>query len=62
MVGGGHTSTLIAKHGLAKKMGHLSTGGGACLDYIAGKTLPAVASLEASAQAFTLDIGRSVDQ
>ena len=62
VVGGGHTSTLIAKHGLAKKMGHLSTGGGACLDYIAGKTLPAVASLEASAEAFTLDIGRSVDQ
>ncbi|MDE0869456.1 MAG: phosphoglycerate kinase [Candidatus Poseidoniaceae archaeon] len=52
----------MAKHGLAKKMGHLSTGGGACLDYIAGKTLPAVASLEASAEAFTLNIARSVDQ
>ena len=62
VVGGGHTAILIAKHGLAKKMGHLSTGGGACLDYIAGKTLPAVASLEASAEAFTLNIARSVDQ
>ncbi len=62
VVGGGHTATLIVKYGLAEKMGHLSTGGGACLDYIAGKTLPAVASLEASAEAFTLNIARSVDQ
>ena len=62
VVGGGHTATLIAKYGLAKKMGHLSTGGGACLDYIAGKTLPAIAGLEASAEAFTLNIARSVDQ
>lgn len=62
VVGGGHTATLIMKRGLADKMGHLSTGGGACLDYIAGKTLPAVASLEASAEAFALNIARSVDQ
>ena len=62
VVGGGHTATLIVKHGLRDKMGHLSTGGGACLDYIAGKNLPAVASLEASANAFTLNIQRAVDQ
>ncbi|MBT5595259.1 MAG: phosphoglycerate kinase [Euryarchaeota archaeon] len=62
VVGGGHTATLISKYGLSKNMGHLSTGGGACLDYIAGKTLPAIASLEASAEAFTLNIARSVDQ
>lgn len=62
VVGGGHTATLIVKHGLRDKMGHLSTGGGACLDYIAGKNLPAVASLEASANALTLNIQRAVDQ
>lgn len=62
VVGGGHTATLIMKRGLADKMGHLSTGGGACLDYIAGRTLPAVASLEASAEAFSMNIARSVDQ
>ena len=62
VVGGGHTATLIVKHGLRNKMGHLSTGGGACLDYIAGKILPAVASLEASAKAFTLNIQKAVDQ
>ena len=62
VVGGGHTATLIVKHGLRNKMGHLSTGGGACLDYIAGKILPAVASLESSAKAFTLNIQKAVDQ
>ena len=62
VVGGVDTSTLIVNHGLRNKMGHLSTGGGACLDYIAGKNLPAVASLEASAKAFTLNIRHAVDQ
>ena len=37
VMGGGHTATLVA--GLADKMGHASTGGGACLDYIAGRPL-----------------------
>ena len=37
-------------------MGHVSTGGGACLDYIAGRPLPAVVSLEQSAVAFGIDI------
>ncbi|MBT60898.1 MAG: phosphoglycerate kinase [Euryarchaeota archaeon] len=62
VVGGGHTATLIMKRGLAHRMGHVSTGGGACLDYIAGRTLPAVASLEASAEAFSMNVARSVDQ
>jgi phosphoglycerate kinase len=54
VVGGGHTATLIMKRNLASKMGHVSTGGGACLDYISGRSLPAVASLEASAKAFSM--------
>ncbi|MCH1616557.1 MAG: phosphoglycerate kinase, partial [Candidatus Poseidonia sp.] len=53
---GGHTATLVAQRGLADKMGHVSTGGGACLDYIAGRPLPAVVSLEQSAVAFGIDI------
>ncbi|MDP6640084.1 MAG: phosphoglycerate kinase [Candidatus Poseidoniaceae archaeon] len=56
ILGGGHTATLIAKRGLTKKMGHVSTGGGACLDFLAGKTLPAIASLELSAQEFGVAI------
>ena len=56
VMGGGHTATLVAKRGLASKMGHVSTGGGACLDYIAGRPLPGVVSLEQSAVAFGIDI------
>ena len=56
VMGGGHTATLVAQRGLADKMGHVSTGGGACLDYIAGRPLPAVVSLEQSAVAFGIDI------
>jgi len=56
VMGGGHTATLVTKRGLASKMGHVSTGGGACLDYIAGRPLPGVVSLEQSAVAFGIDI------
>jgi phosphoglycerate kinase len=56
VIGGGHTATLISKKGLTHRMGHVSTGGGACLDFLAGKTLPAVASLEISAQEFGVSI------
>ena len=55
-MGGGHTATLVAQRGLAAKMGHVSTGGGACLDYIAGRPLPGVGCLEQSAVAFGIDI------
>ena len=56
VMGGGHTATLVVKRGLTAKMGHVSTGGGACLDYIAGRPLPGVVSLEQSAVAFGIDI------
>ena len=56
VMGGGHTATLVTKRGLAHKMGHVSTGGGACLDYIAGRPLPGVVSLEQSAVAFGVAI------
>ena len=56
VIGGGHTATLISKKGMTHRMGHVSTGGGACLDFLAGKTLPAVASLETSAQEFGVRI------
>ena len=59
VMGGGHTATLVAQRGLADKMGHVSTGGGACLDYIAGRPLPGVVSLEQSAVAFGIDISRA---
>jgi phosphoglycerate kinase len=61
VVGGGHTATLVMQRGLASKMSHVSTGGGASLDYIAGRTLPAIASLEASAKQFAVEITKPVD-
>jgi len=59
VVGGGHTATLIMNRGLTDKMGHLSTGGGACLDYMAGRILPGIASLEISAEKFFMDVQKA---
>lgn len=42
IAGGGDTLAAIAKYGIADKMGYISTGGGAFLEFLEGKTLPAV--------------------
>ena len=46
IAGGGDTLAALAKFGLAEKISYLSTGGGAFLEFLEGKTLPAVAVLE----------------
>ncbi len=46
IAGGGDTVAAIAKFGLAEKIGYISTGGGAFLEFLEGKTLPAVEILE----------------
>jgi phosphoglycerate kinase len=42
IAGGGDTLAAIAKYGIDKQVGYISTGGGAFLEILEGKTLPAI--------------------
>ncbi|MBP9956323.1 MAG: phosphoglycerate kinase [Pseudomonas sp.] len=50
IAGGGDTLAAIDKYGVAEQISYISTGGGAFLEFVEGKVLPAVAVLEARAQ------------
>ena len=50
IAGGGDTLAAIAKFGIEQDVGYISTGGGAFLEFLEGKTLPAVAILEERAK------------
>ncbi len=52
VVGGGHTAAVIEKLGIEKDFTHISTGGGACIEFLTGKKLPAVDALEQSKKIF----------
>ncbi len=51
IAGGGDTLAAVDKYGIAGDVSYISTGGGAFLEFLEGKTLPAVAALEARAAA-----------
>ncbi|MCC5856583.1 MAG: phosphoglycerate kinase [Ectothiorhodospiraceae bacterium] len=50
IAGGGDTLAAVAKYGIGDRVSYISTGGGAFLEFLEGKTLPAVAVLEERAR------------
>jgi phosphoglycerate kinase len=46
LAGGGHTIGALEEFGLAKKMGYVSTAGGALIEFLMGEQLPGVVALE----------------
>ncbi|MNY55523.1 Phosphoglycerate kinase [compost metagenome] len=51
IAGGGDTLAAIAKYHIADRVGYISTGGGAFLEFLEGKTLPALEVLQQRAAA-----------
>jgi phosphoglycerate kinase len=51
LAGGGDTLAAIEKYGVGGRISYISTGGGAFLEFLQGRTLPAIAALEARASA-----------
>jgi phosphoglycerate kinase len=52
IIGGGHTAAVVEKLGMEKEFTHISTGGGACIEFLTGKKLPAIEALEKSKEIF----------
>lgn len=49
VIGGGHIAAVVEQLGMEPRIDHVSTGGGACLDFLAGEKLPGIEALKESA-------------
>jgi phosphoglycerate kinase len=52
VVGGGHIAAAAEQLGVSGKFSHVSTGGGACIDFLAGEKLPGIEALKDAARRF----------
>jgi len=52
VLGGGHTGVVAKQLGIADKVGHISTGGGAAINFLAGREMPVINALKASKKMF----------
>ncbi len=52
VVGGGHIAAAAEQLGVSNKFSHVSTGGGACIDFLAGEKLPGIEALKDAARRF----------
>ncbi|MCD4767830.1 MAG: phosphoglycerate kinase, partial [Methanosarcinales archaeon] len=46
---GGHSAAVVEQLGVESRIDHISTGGGACIDFLAGEKLPGIEALKESA-------------
>jgi phosphoglycerate kinase len=49
VIGGGHSAAVVEQLGVESRINHISTGGGACIDFLAGEKLPGIEALKESA-------------
>lgn len=52
VIGGGHIAAAAEKMGISNKFSHVSTGGGACIDFLAGEKLPGIEALKDAARKY----------
>ncbi len=52
VIGGGHIAAAAEQLGISGKFSHVSTGGGACIDFLAGEKLPGIEALKDAARKF----------
>ncbi|MFO7793124.1 MAG: phosphoglycerate kinase [Candidatus Saliniplasma sp.] len=52
IIGGGHSTAVVEKLGLTKDIDHLSTGGGSCINFLAGKEMAGIEALKRSKKKF----------